>query len=749
MLTKSALTMFSVFFVGVSSTYSQWEWLHPLPQGNDLLDVFFIDDSFGWCVGKSGTIVRTTDGGDRWSVEKILPHQDLRNVFFTDSLYGWIISKEGSLYHTVDGGESWVEKDLPESYKPREIFFSDSHYGWLVGDGNRLLRTDDGGKSWSVVQTNSKDPLYTLYALDSQKVWAAGDNLSIVFSPNGGKTWLEQHRHKEPSSRFEHYTIDKLYMLNSQYGWGVGAESSSGVKYGIVYGTTDGGLTWERLYREYNTKYIEWFSDVHFINRDTGWVIGEILTVNQTTDGGKTWKQLHYDSYPNSNRFLNPKYGCNGMSFVGNRGWIVSDLGIIYSIQMKEDSTVLEAASTHFASADTSMLFKSVSFRDSQNGIILGENARSGGHLYRTSDGGKSLKEIDLGDTGLAAHQVFVLDDKHLWVSGYNGWTGRSTDNGLTWEHSEVGGQLVFTELFFNDPQHGWGVGRRAVNLTASTVMRTSNGGKSWTPNITVNHRSTDLFFYEVETGWKGWLTADDGWLFSTENGGLTWDSIQLAMSGVPRVKLNDVYFVDRNHGWIVGGPELIFRTEDGGASWQHIEVDIDLPYDVHLHQVKFVNRWQGWIVGDFGTVLSTSDGGDHWIVHDYFTHLKLLGFDFINPYQGWVVGENGLIAVTGNNGGTSEVVEQTYTLDERCPVSVYPNVIEGEMSVRYCVEKHQRITMYVVDYLGRRIQTVLDQYQPKGTYSVQVDIEDLMTGIYYLIVVDGDVVRSQTFFHQ
>src|SRR3954454_8132532 len=46
----------------------EWVWQNPLPQGNTLQDFFFIDADNGFAVGASGTILRTTDGGNSWDI---------------------------------------------------------------------------------------------------------------------------------------------------------------------------------------------------------------------------------------------------------------------------------------------------------------------------------------------------------------------------------------------------------------------------------------------------------------------------------------------------------------------------------------------------------------------------------------------------------------------------------------------------------------------------------------------------------
>ena len=48
-------------------TPAGWSWQNPLPQGNWLHGVDFVDVNTGTAVGDGGTILRTTDGGDTWT----------------------------------------------------------------------------------------------------------------------------------------------------------------------------------------------------------------------------------------------------------------------------------------------------------------------------------------------------------------------------------------------------------------------------------------------------------------------------------------------------------------------------------------------------------------------------------------------------------------------------------------------------------------------------------------------------------
>ncbi len=47
-----------------------WKWLNPLPQGNFLTSIKFVNKDTGYAVGKFGTIIKTGDGGENWIVQK-------------------------------------------------------------------------------------------------------------------------------------------------------------------------------------------------------------------------------------------------------------------------------------------------------------------------------------------------------------------------------------------------------------------------------------------------------------------------------------------------------------------------------------------------------------------------------------------------------------------------------------------------------------------------------------------------------
>ena len=68
-----------------------WFWQNPLPQGNDLNSVCFIDANVGFTVGNSGTILKTTNGGQSWSSQWIASSIHLYDVSFFDENNGIVV----------------------------------------------------------------------------------------------------------------------------------------------------------------------------------------------------------------------------------------------------------------------------------------------------------------------------------------------------------------------------------------------------------------------------------------------------------------------------------------------------------------------------------------------------------------------------------------------------------------------------------------------------------------------------------
>src|SRR5215211_3461476 len=106
---------------------SQWHWQNPLPQGNNLRGASFVDANTGTVVGEYGTIVRTTDGGNSWTIQASGTTQTLWAVSFTDANNGTAVGEGGTIVGTTDGGAHWASQPSGTTLEFREVSYTDAN----------------------------------------------------------------------------------------------------------------------------------------------------------------------------------------------------------------------------------------------------------------------------------------------------------------------------------------------------------------------------------------------------------------------------------------------------------------------------------------------------------------------------------------------------------------------------------------------------------------------------------------------
>src|SRR5258708_26081639 len=91
------------------SALAQSGWRSPSPAGsNTLWSSAVLDANTVVAVGDAGTIVRTTDGGQSWTLQSSGTTRDLRGVSFVDADTGTAVGFSGTILRTTDGGQTWT-----------------------------------------------------------------------------------------------------------------------------------------------------------------------------------------------------------------------------------------------------------------------------------------------------------------------------------------------------------------------------------------------------------------------------------------------------------------------------------------------------------------------------------------------------------------------------------------------------------------------------------------------------------------
>ena len=79
----------------------------------------------------------------------------------------------------------------------------------------------------------------------------------------------------------------------------------------------------------------------------------------------------------------------------------------------------------------------------------------------------------------------------------------------------------------------------------------------------------------------------------------------------------------------------------------------------------------------------------------------------------------------TGVNGNAQTI--NSYTLSQN-----YPNPFNPTTNIRYSIEKASLVTLNVFDILGRKVATLVNQYQTAGVHTVNFNASNLASGVYF-----------------
>lgn len=235
-----------------------------------LWDICRVDDDVLWSVGRRGIIVGSTDGGNTWE-NKSKPEfsgTDFRGSYFADAGHGWVVGDERILF-TSDAGESWTEQAWVAGVGLYDIDFVSPHRGWAVGENGTILHTTDGGTNWSPQISPTFVRLRSVDFVDHLNGWAAGDDGWAIYTADGGLIWT---RKTLPTSS----DLNNIDFVDSLHGWMVGSDGS-------VFYTSDLGTNW--LAQESNSYYLY---GVDFADTLTGWATG-YNDIIKTTVGGQVW----------------------------------------------------------------------------------------------------------------------------------------------------------------------------------------------------------------------------------------------------------------------------------------------------------------------------------------------------------------------------------------------------------------------------------------------------------------------------
>jgi len=120
-----------------------------------LFTVRFSGESDGLIAGLGGVVLRSQDGGRRWSHAANDPRRSFFSIARAADRFV-AVGEKGLLRFSSDGGRTWTapaDGDMPAvfSYLRDLDFDAAGKVGYIVGRGGMVLRSDDAGQRWRTV----------------------------------------------------------------------------------------------------------------------------------------------------------------------------------------------------------------------------------------------------------------------------------------------------------------------------------------------------------------------------------------------------------------------------------------------------------------------------------------------------------------------------------------------------------------------------------------------------------------------
>jgi photosystem II stability/assembly factor-like uncharacterized protein len=472
--------------------------------------VHFRSVDTGYVSGTNGTLLRTVDAGNTWSIVPTGISTLINSMRFVSSSTFYLLTDSQILLKTIDSGVTWTTID-PGASNPIYSFDFNGDIGITVGLTGEVRRTIDGGATWSAIAWGTTQRLTGIRFLDATTVLACGWNGEIIQSTDAGASF----------STTPTITTRDLYNFVRVNQTTIYCHGD-----GFILESLDNGLTWSFRFDGVNGGTVQ---RIYFNQQGVGHAASSLGGGNpggslmRTEDYGRVWIPFINGSF-NDICFYNSLNGyASGAG--GYRSTI--DGGISWTWNYRPG--------TH-----TSIFFLNSSFG------FLGS---FGDGLYKTTNGGSTWTNVYPVSFGTEISDIYFSDNLTGCATIENGTIIKTIDGGLTWTVVLTGfGNPLALE--FPTPLVGY-----TVNSTGG-VQKSIDSGTSWSP-VTGNQHSIE--FPAPAAVDSGYALHKFGFLSKTLDGGITWDIIVNPLPQMPN--MTDLTIHD-NYAYATGDGGQIYRAK-------------------------------------------------------------------------------------------------------------------------------------------------------------------------------------------
>lgn len=259
----------------------------------NLFSVSMLNDNFGFVCGDSGIILKTTNGGLNWLMQSISTSKQISSVYTVSSANACAAGKDGLILTTTNSGNSWLRISAGVTSNLNSVsFVPASQTGYAVGDNGKIFKSTNGGLNWSSIKSINIADLSDVQVINEQTLYVLSPVTLLHKSTNGGMSWQTLFEDPEVS------LFKMSFLDNNGYlcGGGLGA--------GNILRTSNGGVNWYNQYINTTSRML----DIESLSSDVAVTTGQLGTILKTTTGGFPVGITNHNSHSAENFYLKQNY---------------------------------------------------------------------------------------------------------------------------------------------------------------------------------------------------------------------------------------------------------------------------------------------------------------------------------------------------------------------------------------------------------------------------------------------------------
>lgn len=609
---------------------------------------------------------------------------------------------------------------------PDRMYVTDAFAGVFVSeDGGETWYPSNEGITTRAGPSGDGIPVFSLSIdpNDPDTLWVGTQSTRGIFrSSDGGRTWVEKDAGVVETEGItirgfgvEPGNSQTVYAAGEISSWALTGEPTFGIEFdltgGVIYKTTDGGETWNAVWRGDNLARYVWIdpSDTDTVYASTGIFDREAANsepaartpggvgVLKSTDAGVTWDEanvglenLYVDSL-----FLHPVNAEILLAGTGNNTY-GDDAGVFLSVD----------GGANWSRTDSDGA-TAVEFATSNPDVAYAANV---GFVRRSQDAGRTWEIVagpGWGPSGVLAGfpidiQVDPRDANRLFANNYGGGNFVSSDGGRTWQMASTG----YTGAQVRDVVVGSAEAGRVYAAARSGLFTSADGGSEWVgmgndqaarlewTAIAVD--PTDGNHLLVGTNW-------DGVLLESHDAGTSW-SVVLPFLGERR-GWRCLAYAPSDPAIVYGGTgafysagtfagELlaagIWVSTDGGTTWEPANNAVSKDAQVVAIAVDQIDPRVVYAASTTHGILRSSDGGGQWAAVDGLPERRAALSVALDP------ADSGNVLVGFQEGGVYRSTDGGNTW-----VSASPGLAPEAMITDIVFDPSDSSTVYAADLLS------------------------------------------------